>query len=111
MSIVLSTKNVAQVRSAVATYRETCDAIYAKLNSDIASLTTNGFMGSASLGFLTLFNHISPSLTTELTGTEHSITSMVEDILSAVERSFNDADVQLGESNITSAREGDNENG
>ena len=108
---ILTTENLTEARNAVTTYRSTCESIFSKLQADINSLTGADFIGDASKGYVDFFSQVTPALTTNLTGTEQSVTSMLESLLTLVEQMLNPVDPELGNANKTAASEGGNENG
>lgn len=108
---VLMTENLIEARSAVTMYRSTCESIFSKLQADITGLTESSFIGDASVGYIDFFSQVTPALTTNLTGTEQSVTSMLESLLTLVEQMLNPVDPELGNANKTAANEGGNENG
>lgn len=103
MATVLSSSNIADAKTAIASYRSTCDGIFSKTQSDINSLAGADFIGDASVGYVDFFSQITPALTTNLTGTEESITSMLETLLTAVEQMLNPVDPELGNANKSAA--------
>jgi len=108
MATVLTTENISGARSAISTYRSTCDGIFQSLRNDITSLTGSDFLGDASVGYVDFFDQITPALTTNLTGTEESVTSMLESLLTAVEQMLNPVDPQLGNANKNAANSENN---
>lgn len=101
MATVLSNENLTQGRSAIQKYRTTCADIFSKMQTDIETLTQADFVGEAATGYLDFFNQITPALTTNLTETSGSITSMLEELLTAAEQMLNPVDPQLGTANKT----------
>lgn len=99
MATILKTENLTDSRAAIVAYRTTCDVIFQKLQNDITSLTETDFIGEASLGYVDFFSQITPALTTNLTGTESSVTAMLESLLTAVEQMLNPVDPELGNAN------------
>lgn len=108
---VLATENLTDARKAITTYRSTCEGIFSKLQAEINGLTGEDFLGDASTGYVEFFNQVTPALTTNLTGPENSITSMLESLITLVEQMMNPVDPELGNANKTAAAEGGNENG
>lgn len=111
MATVLSKENLASARSAIIKYRTDCDGIYSKLQAEINGLTASDFLGEASLGFVDFFGQITPALTTQLTGTEESVTSMMENLITLVEQLLEPVDPQLGSANKNAANGGGANNG
>ena len=111
MATILTTENLTQAKNAVTTYRSTCESIFLKLKADIDSLTKADFIGDASTGFVDFFSQVTPALTTNLTGTDQSVTSMMESLLALVEQMLNPVDSNLGDANKNAASGGGNENG
>lgn len=99
MATVLDRGNLAAARTAVGSYRTTCDGIFAQMQSDISALTESNFIGDASTGYFEFFRQITPALSTSLTGTDGSVTSMLENLLTAVEQMLDPVDPQLGSAN------------
>lgn len=99
MATILTTDNISEAKAAITVYRSTCESIFSRLQNEINNLTSSDFIGDASNGYVDFFSQITPSLTTNLTGTSESITSMLESLLTAVEQMLNPVDSELGTAN------------
>lgn len=104
MATILDISNINGAKSAINTYRATCDAIFQAMSADIQTLCASGFIGDASNGYLEFFNEkIAPALTTQLTGADNSVTAMLESLLTAVAQMLNPVDPDLSNANKTAA--------
>lgn len=102
MATILEISNINDAKTAINTYRNTCDAIFQAMKSEIEILCSTNFIGDASNGYLQFFNEkITPALTTQLTGTDASVTAMLETLLSAVAQMLNPVDPDLSNANKT----------
>ena len=104
MSTVLKQENLTQAKEAISAYRAECESIFQSMRADIESLTSQNFVGDGSNGYNTFFTNITPSLTTNLTGTEGSVTSLLEQVLTAAEQMLNPVDPQIGTANSNAAQ-------
>lgn len=104
MATKLETSNINDVRTAINTYRATCDAIFQSMKTEIETLCSTNFIGDASNGYLEFFNEkITPALTTQLTGADASVTAMLETLLTTVAQMLNPVDPDLSNANKTAA--------
>ena len=105
MATVLTNENISEAKTAIATYRSTCESIFGKLQNELKTLTDSDFIGDASTGYADFFAQITPALTTNLTGTSESITSMLESLLTAVEQMLDPVDPELRTANVNAGNE------
>lgn len=96
----LEISNINDAKTAISIYRTNCEAIFQAMKSDIETLCSANFIGDASSGYLQFFNEkITPALTTQLTGTDTSVTAMLETLLAAVQQMLNPVDPDLSNAN------------
>lgn len=89
-STILDRTNIKQAKTAVQTYKDTCVELHTTLVNTITTLRTNGFIGDASDGFDTFFTTIEPALGVNLCGDTNSVTAMLDQLLTAVEKALMD---------------------
>jgi uncharacterized protein YukE len=81
MSTKLTTDIINQATDKVNNYVDTVTKLYNDLKSVVDNITTNGFKGEASTGFLEFFNtNMVPMLTENLTG-DASVTASLKKLL------------------------------
>lgn len=81
-------QDIEAAKGVINTYRTTCDGLFVKLTNVITSLQASGYIGMASEGYTTFVNEVKPALTTQLTGTEESVTALLDSLLQAVRGSL-----------------------
>ena len=84
MATILDKTIITNAKAAVNTYRTECDKLTGQLQGIIDNLRKDGFIGDASNGFDAFYSQVSPALTTNLTGTDNSVTAMLDQLLDAV---------------------------
>ena len=97
------TENLDAAKTAVQKYRTTCDDLFRQLKTAIDNVRATNFIGDASNGYQVFFDAMTPALTTNLTSTEGSVTSMLEQILDAVAQMNMEVDPQMGTANEKAA--------
>lgn len=108
MSTVLNKQaNIDGAKQVITAYKSTCEDLYQKLSTEISNLRRSGFIGDASNGYDAFFGKLSPALTTNLTGDENSLTSMLNSILDAVAQMTEPVDPDIGQQNINAADGGE----
>lgn len=104
MATKLEISNIQDARTAINAYRSECDSIYQAMKSDIEGLCAANFIGDASEGYLQFFQEkITPALTTQLTGTDSSVTALLETLLNAVAQMLDPVDPNLAKANQSAA--------
>ena len=106
MATILSQENISQARAAVTNYRNTCDGLFKQVSAEILKVTGSSFIGDAATGYLNFFDQIKPALSTNLTGTDQSVTSLMDSLLNVIEQMLNPIDPQLGNANKNAAGQG-----
>jgi hypothetical protein len=109
MSTILNVDIINNAKDAVNAYVNTVTELYTRLKSEVDNITSDGFKGDASQGYLEFFNtNIVPMLTTNLTG-DGSVTAGLnkllddinETVLATVDPKLGDANRSAGSSSST----------
>jgi hypothetical protein len=100
MSTKLTTDIINEATNAVNTYVDTVTELYTRLEKEVNSITTDGFKGEASMGFLEFFNtNMVPMLRENLTG-DSSVTASLKKLLYDInETLISTVDPTLGDAN------------
>lgn len=93
----LTRANIAEAKSAIEAYENTCNSIHQSFQGTLNSLTSTNWIGEGSEGCKYFSNStVTPALTDGIT----SMTRALKDILNNVEETFiGQLDPQLGEAN------------
>jgi hypothetical protein len=109
---VLDRQDIVAAKSAVTAYKNTCDPLFKQLTDTIGTLRAAGFIGDASVGFNTFYTTVQPALSTNLTGDSNSVTALLTELLTAVERALiGTVDPELKTANEGAANAGGNSAG
>ena len=104
MATILDKQNITQAKTAISTYSSTCSQLYNELSKVIAELRKTHFIGDASNGFDVFFAQVSPALSSNLYGSDNSITLMLNQLIDAVDKALLDTvDPDLGKANQNAA--------
>ena len=98
---ILSTQNIEDAKGAVATYMQTCETLYAQMESILNGLAPVNFEGEASRGYLQFFQQIRPALTTNLFAPETSLSYKLIRMLDGIgDALLVQVDPALGRANV-----------